>query len=312
VSSRRGGPRRERVGALLALLSASAFGLFAVLLKVAGDEGADSVTVLACRFVIAAPILWLLAARPWRPGPRPRLVPSGRLAAGGLILGLVGYSGQAALFQAAVNRTGAALADLLLYAYPAMVLAAAWVVGRERPTSQRFAALVVASVGVVLVLVGGGESSFDGLGVTLGLGAALAYTLYVMGSDTVVQGLQPLSLAALVATGAAIAYVGAGLLGIGGGLDLGFTATAWWAVIGIAIAGTVVAVTAFLAALELIGPSRASILSTLEPVVTVVLAYLLLGERLEPVQLVGGALVLTACVLLQLRARRAPAYSSPR
>lgn len=304
--------RRERAGLLLALVSASGFGLFAVLLKVAGDEGADSVTVLACRFVIAAPVLWLLAARPWKPGPRPRLVPSGRLAAGGLLLGLVGYSGQAALFQAAVNRTGAAIADLLLYAYPAMVLVAAWMFGREHPTRQRLAALAVASVGVILVLAGGGESSFDGPGVALGLGAALAYTLYVMGSHSVVQGLPPLALAALVATGAAFTYVGAGLLGVGGGLDLNLTPTAWWAVLGIAIAGTVVAVTAFLGALELIGPSRASILSTLEPVVTVVLAYLILGERLGPVQLVGGALVLAACVMLQLRLRRPAGYSSPR
>lgn len=291
-----------------------------MLLRVAGDEGADAVSVMATRFVIAAPILWVLAARPWRRGAQAPIIPDARLAVGGLALGFVGYSAQAALFQGAVNRTGAALADLLLYAYPAMVVGLAWAMGREHPNRRRIVALLLASVGTVFVLVGGGGTEFNLLGVILGLGAALAYTLYIMGCDRVVRGLSPFALAALVATGAALAFVTAGLLGIGGGLDLGFTAKAWWAVVGVALAGTVLAVGAFLASLELIGPSRASILSTLEPVVTVVLAYAMLDERLGPVQLVGGALVLGACVLLQLRARtardiREPGrsdYSSPR
>jgi drug/metabolite transporter (DMT)-like permease len=91
---------------------------------------------------------------------------------------------------------------------------------------------------------------------------------------------------------------------VGPELDVGFTATAWWAVVGVAVVGTVIVVTCFLAAVEIVGPSRASILSTLEPVVTVVLAYLLLEERLGPVQLAGGALVLAACILLQMRGPR--------
>lgn len=291
------------------MLSAAAFGLFAVLIRIAGDEGADSVSVMASRFVIATPILWIVASRSRGPAHAiaGRRLPL-RAAMGGIGLGFAGYATQAALFQGAVNRTGAALADLLLYAYPALVVVLAWAIGRESPNRRRLLALVVASVGVVLVLVGGGGSEFDGLGVVMGLGAALAYTLYVLGCDTVVRGVSPFQLAALVSTGAGTAFLLAGVLGIGGGMDVGFTGKAWLAVIGISIVGTVIAVSAFLAALELIGPSRASILSTLEPVVTVVLAYIVLGERLGPVQLLGGVLVLAACILLQLRsAGRAPA-----
>jgi drug/metabolite transporter (DMT)-like permease len=270
---------------------------------VADDEGADPVSVLAVRFLIAAPILWAIAARTGRSARSAGVPPGRRAVVGGLLLGAVGYSAQAALFQGAVARTGAALADLLLYAYPAMVVLAVWALRRDPPGSRRAFALVVATGGVALVLVGGGGSEFDGVGVALGLGAALAYTVYVLGCDTVVRGVPPATLATLVATGAAVAYVVAGLAGLGGGLDLGFSARAWWAVVGIALVGTVLAVTAFLAALDLIGPSRASILSTLEPVVTVLLAYLFLGERLGPAQLAGGAMVLAACVILQLRPR---------
>jgi drug/metabolite transporter (DMT)-like permease len=69
----------------------------------------------------------------------------------------------------------------------------------------------------------------------------------------------------------------------------------------IALVSTVVAVSAFFAGLRRVGPSEAAILSTFEPPVTVALAFLVLGERLTPVQLAGGALVLAAVIVLQLR-----------
>ena len=311
-----GGPGAERAGLILAIGSAAAFGSLAIFLKLADREGADPVAVLAVRFVGSAPLLWLIAIAAWRRGPRRPLIPSTRLAVGGLVLGLAGYAAQAALFQASVRRAGAALADLLLYAYPALVVLFAWLIGREHPTARRLGVLALATAGVALVLLGGSGASFSAAGAAFGLAAALAYTLYILGSDTIVRGLNPLTLAALVTTGAAIAYVGA-LIVRGGWDDVHFSATTW-GVLGGLVATTVFAIAGFLGALSLIGPSRASILSTVEPVVTVVLAYAILGERLAPAQLAGGAMVVAACVLLQLRREPAPArepapgQSSPR
>ena len=81
------------------------------------------------------------------------------------------------------------------------------------------------------------------------------------------------------------------------------TAAGWLAVAAIALVSTVVAITLYFAGLARVGPTRAATLSTLEPVFTVVLAALLLRERIERVQLAGGALILAAVVLL---ARGAP------
>jgi drug/metabolite transporter (DMT)-like permease len=75
----------------------------------------------------------------------------------------------------------------------------------------------------------------------------------------------------------------------------------WWAIAAIAMVSTVVAMLAFFAGLKRVGPAVASIASTLEPVVTTVLAWLLLGEALTPLQLAGGALVLGAAALLARR-----------
>ena len=69
----------------------------------------------------------------------------------------------------------------------------------------------------------------------------------------------------------------------------------------IASVSTVMPIVLFMAGLARVGASTASIASTVEPVITVVLAWLVLGEVLGPLQLAGGALVLSAVVLLQIR-----------
>jgi drug/metabolite transporter (DMT)-like permease len=61
---------------------------------------------------------------------------------------------------------------------------------------------------------------------------------------------------------------------------------------------TVIPVATFLAGLKRIGPTDASMLSTLEPVVTVLLAALLFQEKLQPITLLGGGLILAAVILL--------------
>jgi drug/metabolite transporter (DMT)-like permease len=140
------------------------------------------------------------------------------------------------------------------------------------------------------------------VGALLALGAALTYTAYILVSDRIVGELDPFALALLVLTGATVSFAVAGLAT--GSLDLALSGEAWLWLLLIALVSTVVAVSAFFAGLRRVGPSEAAILSTFEPPVTVALAFLVLGERLAAPQLLGGALVLAAVVLLQLPARR--------
>jgi drug/metabolite transporter (DMT)-like permease len=79
------------------------------------------------------------------------------------------------------------------------------------------------------------------------------------------------------------------------------SASGWAAVIAIGLACTVLPILAFFAGLKRVGPSRASILSTLEPVVTVALAWMALDEALSFAQLAGGALVLASAARLSSR-----------
>jgi drug/metabolite transporter (DMT)-like permease len=68
--------------------------------------------------------------------------------------------------------------------------------------------------------------------------------------------------------------------------------------LGMVVFSTIIAITTFLAGLEIVGPTNAAMLSTLEPVVTVLLAAWLFGERLTSITLIGGGLILAAVIVL--------------
>jgi drug/metabolite transporter (DMT)-like permease len=289
-------------GALLCLMSASCFATLGVFGKLAGDAGANISSLLLVRFGLAALAFWLVlrVTGGWAGLRRlPR-----RVVFIGLGLGAAGYSLQSTLFFAAIDRLDVSLVSLLLYTYPAFVTVAALALGRAEPSLRIVAALVVASAGLALVLLAAGTGAFDLVGALLALAASVTYTTYILISDRIIGAIDPFALAALVLTGAAASFTVTGLAT--GSLDLALGADAWLWLLLIAFVSTVVAVSAFFAGLRRVGPSEAAILSTFEPVVTVALAYAVLGERLTPAQLAGGALVLAAVVLLQLRPRRAP------
>ena len=303
------------VGPALCLFSAACFGAMAIFGKLAYAAGVSPGALLLLRFTVAAVLLGLLLAL--RPGLRTTSAvsasPAGtsrvRLVVTALGLGAVGYATQATLYFSALQRIDASLVALVLYTYPALVTVAAAALGREALTPGRLAALVVASAGTVLVLLGAGGFSVDRIGVALAFGAAVTYTGYILVADTAVHRLSPVVLAALVMTGASAALAVRSIAT--GGIDLRFESAGWVWIACIAVMSTVMAMLAFFAGLRRTGPSTAAILSTFEPVVTTALAALTLNEFLTPVQLVGGLIVLSSVAVLQLRPQRRPAASPP-
>lgn len=288
-------------GALLCLLSAAAFGTLGIFGKLASEAGANTATTLLVRFALAGLVFAVLLRVTGRWSGLRRL--PRRVVLTGLGLGAFGYSLQSALFFAAIERLDVSMVALLLYTYPAFVTLAAIGLGRVAPSLRTGVALTVASAGLVLVLLAGGSGGFEGIGALLALGASLTYTTYILVSDGVIADVDPFALALLVLTGASASFTVGGLAT--GSLDLALAGEAWLWLVLIALVSTVVAVSAFFAGLRRVGPSEAAILSTFEPPVTVVLAFLILGERSTAPQLAGGALVLAAVVMLQLPARRA-------
>lgn len=284
-------------GTLLCLASATAFGAMGVLGKLAYENGATVGTLLSVRFVLAAALFWILV------GPRAARGIGRRDLVIALALGACGYAAQAGGYFAALERIDVSVLALLIYTYPAIVAAAAVAIGRERLDRRKLSALVFVLVGLVLLLASAATGDLDPLGTTVGLATACVYSVYILTSQGIAGRVRPLTLAALVCTGAAVTLtVGSALLGQLRPGDL--TAAGWGWLACLAVVSTVAAISLFFAGLSRVGPTAAAILSTLEPVTTVVLAYFVFGEVLEGVQLLGGALVLGGVLVLSGRAPR--------
>ena len=278
--------RRRLQGTALALTSAASFGVMPVLTKVAYDDGAEPVAVLSARFALAAAVLLVLARA------RREALPRGRDLVALALLGGVGYVGQALCYFFALERISAGLTALLLYFYPALVVVLGAVLLRDRPRPLAASCVVLATLGTVLTIgpVEGGQ----GLGVALGLAAALVYAVYILASARV-TGVGPFATAATVLTAGAVSF---GALALLTRPQYPRAAQAWLALGGVALIGTVVAVTTFFMALTLLGPADTAVVSTVEPVVSIAVAALVLGERLTGMQVAGGVVVLLAVAVL--------------
>jgi drug/metabolite transporter (DMT)-like permease len=268
--------------------------------KLSYDEGVNVATLLSARFTIGAVLFWALVIAD-RSLHEVRGL-SRRDVGVGLALGAAGYSAQAGLYFAALQRIDASILSLLLYTFPAMVTVAAIALGRERFSGRRMAALGLTSVGLVLVLAGAAAGAFNPVGAAMALGAAGVYTAYILLSEGAALRIRPYLLSALVCTGAAVTLTTGSLL-LGQLRPGDVTAQGWVWLGAIGVVSTVAAIGLFFAGLRRVGPSTAAILATVEPVVTVLLAFLVFGETLAAVQVTGAALVLASVLVLRARAR---------
>jgi drug/metabolite transporter (DMT)-like permease len=281
----------SRAGIALVLASGCAFAFAPVTAKLAYQDDVQVATLLTLRFVLTAILFWILVGLLRRPLPRRRGVVRG------LVYGLVFYAVQALLLFSAVDHIDPALAILLLYVFPALLVLPAVALGRDRFSWRRVAAVPVALTGVALVLIGPGVGAVDALGATLALLAAVAYVAFVLAGDYLAVGTDPVVLAALMGTGAIPTFLLYGL--ITDGLSLDFQAGGWIWIVGVAIV-SLIAFTAFFAGLERVGPSLTGLLSTSEPVATTVASAVIFGGTLTLIQGVGGALVIGAVVWVNL------------
>jgi drug/metabolite transporter (DMT)-like permease len=125
--------------------------------------------------------------------------------------------------------------------------------------------------------------------------AALIYSIYIIVGTHVMKHVSPVQSSAVIFTSAGAVY---GMLTFANGAHFPVSSSGWLVILGIIFISTIIPVTAFLAGLDRIGPTNAAMLSTIEPIVTVLLATWLFGDQLLPIVLIGGGLILTAVVLL--------------
>ncbi len=304
-------PRRgaapELSGAGLVVLSAVCFGTLGPLSRMAGDAGVSSLGLVTWRATLGGLCMVAFVAIRVMAGHRGALVIgalSSRERWSLLAAGIANTVLNLAVFIA-FGRISIALALLVFYLYPSFVAIASVAWFGERLDRLRWAALATSMLGMVLVVAGGGSlGGIDTLGLLLAFFGAVCQAVYVLiarhGFGRI-PGAQAAGATMLLA-GALYAITA---VAIGQAVVITQPLASSAALLPILAAGLVgagVPTVAFIAGIRLLGAPRAAILATLEPVVGVTLAALLLGETPQPIQILGGIFIIAAGVLLQLRA----------
>jgi len=306
LSDRGSAPRADLVGAGLVALAAACFGTLGPLSRFAGDAGVDSLTLVTWRAALGALVVGVfIGLRLAIAGIRPRSLRTLPIrdrwfmlaaAVANMVLNLAAFI--------AFERITIALTLLVFYLYPAGVALASTLWFGERLDRSRWVALAVSLGGMVLVMAGADSlGEVDPVGIGLAFVAGLAQVFYVLAARHGFAHVPGPQAAALTMSGAAVLYL-ALMVALGSLGDLGRPLAGTDAIVPVVLAGVIgagVPTLAFITGIRRLGPSQAAIIATLEPVVGVGLAAWLLAEQPAPIQLLGGALILGAAVLLQLR-----------
>ncbi|MDP8904729.1 MAG: DMT family transporter [Chloroflexota bacterium] len=308
------------MGSALVVGAAALFGTLGFVSRSADAGGMGALPFVAWRAGLAT--VSLLAFSVLVGGRRHPRLPSLRLLSRrqALLLGAACLAGAVlniAIF-AAFLRTTIAVALICFYTFPAIVTLAAVPLYGERLDRAKVTALLLSSAGLLLVVLApslvAGELEIDGLGVSLALFAAVCQAAFILVAGRGFAPLPSLHVATYVVAAAVVVSVALIVLAgdLAGLVRPVVDGRLWPWILAGGITGAAIPTTAFLAGIGLIGPSRAAILMTIEPLVGVALAGLLLGETPVPLQLVGGAAVLAAVVMLQASPGAAPEEADAR
>lgn len=316
----------QALGILLVLVSAAGFGSGALFVQPLYAAGMEPLAVLFWRFTTAALFGWgylLLSGRrlaSLRALSRRRVVVL-------LLLGAM-YVGNSYAFIASLQVVSISLASIIAYLYPAIVAVMATRLVRRLEGRRAWVALGISLLGIALTVGGIPAGELPPLwGLALAFANPLIYATWIVlqarlsgdrpagpgeappaepsiefppgDAETASDAPDPSPAAALMTTATAVVFALL-LLGSGGSVSpLAVPPGTWPAILGLGLVATAIAIQTFYAGVKRVGGARASLISTVEPVYTVVLAMLLFGERLTPVQLAGGALVIGAVILAE-------------
>jgi drug/metabolite transporter (DMT)-like permease len=220
------------------------------------------------------------------------------------VLGCVGMAFAQGAYLYAISRIQVAAAILLQYMAPSLVAIFSIFFWKERPTFLKIVALVLAFCGCYLVV---GAYSLQLLhmnqsGIMGGLASALAFAIYTLMGERGMHRYSPWTVLFYAMCFASLTWHV--LYSPFHYVTAGFSGTQWLWIFYIAVAGTILPFGLYLMGINYIRSTRASITATLEPISAGFIAFFALGEAMEPLQIFGGVLVISAIALLQVQQER--------
>ena len=276
---------RESEGIFLVLVSAVSFGFQPIFAKFAYAQGVGVDELLFVRFLLAFLIMGTLLAT-----SRRLILPKKMDLLALIILGALVYFMQSTFYYSALLFSPVAIVALLLYTYPVFVTLGAYMLGWEQVPRRLAGVFIMALIGLVLVANPFGTAI--GLGVFLAFASAIIYTIYILAGSKVLRRVKGEVAAFYVMVAASVSFGLAGALT--DSIRLNWSVAGWFWVLTIALVCTVIAITTFFMGISRIGPSRAALISLIEPITSVLLSLAIFGNKLTASQWFGGLLILVS------------------
>ncbi len=221
------------------------------------------------------------------------------------LLGILGVAVSNYFYYVAIQRTNVATAIILQYTAPVWVLLYTVARGAQRPSVRRIAAVGLAVIGCALAVgfVGSGSFRMDKIGVTAALLAAFSFAFYNVGGHKVLARYDRWKVLLWVLVGTSSFWICVNppwkIVAAHYGPQQ------WTFMLVFSLVSVLGPFSCYFAGLQHLEPTRAIVVSCLEPVFSIIIAALALGELVRPMQTAGIVLVLIAIVLIQLPERTA-------
>ncbi|HEV8391553.1 MAG TPA: DMT family transporter [Dongiaceae bacterium] len=294
-------------GAIVAFTAAVFFSTKAIFVKLTYLYGADAISALALRMIMALPMLLALAWYSMRGNVRPLTRADWKAV---FLLGFVGYYLSSLLDFLGLEYITASLERLILFLYPTIVALISWLFLKRPIGAKGIAALALSYVGIAISFVRDLQHTGDSTAVLIGGGLVFActvtYAIYIVGSGEMVGRIGALRFGAYASSVSAVCCVIQFLLT----RPLTAATELPWQVYGyslaMAVVATVLPVIMTAKAIQMIGAPKVAIIGAVGPVATIILAWWLLGEPIGWEQIVGAALVLSGVLLISVKARPKP------
>jgi drug/metabolite transporter (DMT)-like permease len=280
----------------MVVTAAVCWGTMAAVIKLLfRDRGVDPLILVVIRAYLATVVLFIGLA----------FVAPSRLRIGGpglrlaAVVGIGGLLTNNFLYFQAIHLTSVAMALLLQYQAPVLVAAYGAVVARQRVSLRLGLSLLLTVLGCALVvrIYDPAAIRLNLVGVLAGLGTAFSFAFYILSSRVALKSMGSWTLVAYGYLAVSLAWMP--IVPPWEIFRTGFPLETWGGFLAVATVGTVIPFGLFISGLAYLPPTSAGILAMLEPVVAALAAYLILGETLLPLQLLGGGLVLAGVLLVE-------------
>ncbi|KAB3532797.1 DMT family transporter [Alkaliphilus serpentinus] len=278
-------------GLCFIIFSAMAFGVMPIFAKFAYGGGISAPALLSLRFIMAGLLLFIylkISKINWRVSYKDLW--------NLFLLGGVFYSATSIFYFSSIKYIHISLTVLLMYTHPMMVAILSAIFNKERVTLKMVIAMLIAFIGLALILGDSFATRLSSLGITLAIASAISYSLYIFVSSRVVKAVQ-----SIVATAYISVFASFGMLIIGlfqRDLIFKLNKTVIPPLLGLIFICTILAILFFLRGVEILGPTKATIISMFEPVFAAGFSLTLFKEKLTFLQLTGGILVLCGALMV--------------